>query len=73
MTKSSVRLRGSGQADSFATLPGESMKYVLLLNGVLPLASPISADPDWLSTQLRTVAPDALPGLTGPISLVLIL
>jgi hypothetical protein len=37
MTKGSIALRWSPQAESFSATPGESMKYLLLLNGVAGL------------------------------------
>ena len=77
MAKSIVKLKSSRQSDSFTLMPGESMRYVLLLNGVIPGIHPqfesrLDAE-DWLRTELEKSAPHALPSLTGPISLVLVL
>ena len=66
-----------------ATIPANSMRYVLVLNGVAdypPSASdrsdvslPTGRGPKWLLDQLSEIAPEALPGKDGPIRLVLIL
>jgi len=79
----SPRVRWSRQADAFATIPATSMRYVLVLNGVVgyvPPASdrsdvslPTGRGPKWLLDRLSAVAPEALPGPDGPIRLVLIL
>jgi hypothetical protein len=77
MAKSIVKLKSSRQSDSFTLMPGESMRYVLLLNGVIPGIHPqfdsrMEAE-DWLRGELEKSAPHALPSVTGPISLVLVL
>jgi hypothetical protein len=77
MAKSTVKLKSTRQSDSFTLMPGESMRYVLLLNGVIPGIHPQfesrTEAEGWLRTELEKAAPHALPTATGPISLVLVL
>lgn len=83
MTKGSIALRWSPQAESFSATPGESMKYLLLLNGVAGLhrdrsettavSTPKGCGPKWLLDSLAQSNPEVLPGEDGPIALVLVL
>ena len=77
MAKSTLKLKSSSQSDSFTLLPGESMRYVLLLNGVIagiqPQFETRTEAEGWLRAELERAAPHALPSATGPISLVLVL
>jgi hypothetical protein len=79
----SSKIAWNGQADSFAPIPGDSMKYVLLLNGVyssapcppIPSASlaNFGSGCPHLIHHLQENAPECLPGATGAIALVLVL
>jgi hypothetical protein len=77
MSKSPVKLKSPRQSEAFTLQPGNSMRYVLILNGVIPevpTAFPSrQAGEEWLTGQLQAHAPHALPDAQGPISLVLIL
>ena len=83
MMKGSTGVRWSPQVESFSASPGDSMKYLLLLNGVAGFAhdrsdatvvsSSAGCGPKWLLDSIERVDPSALPGETGPIALVLIL
>jgi hypothetical protein len=83
MVKGSVRVRWSPQVDGFSTCPGDSMKYLLLLNGVADsfmshnssdtVQSKAGMGPKWLIDAISHEEPSALPGHDGPIVLVLIL
>lgn len=77
MSKSPVKLKSPRQTEAFTLQPGNSMRYVLILNGVIPEVPPSfpsrQEGEEWLTRQLLTHAPHALPDEQGPISLVLIL
>ena len=81
-----LRERIGVQADSFRLDVSASMRYVLLLNGVVANAPGRPATvtdivgssvgvhgPQWLIDSLSVVAPDALPGECGPVIVTLIL
>lgn len=84
--KSSVRIRWSQQAESFSAVPGDSMRYVLLLNGVVSghyatnrgdqardAVREGGFGPEWLVDELSAASPESSPGAAGPIALVLVL
>lgn len=63
------------QAAAFETVPQRSLQMALCLNGSVPVIDLArAADPcGWLSDYLRTEFPEAYPGCTGPITIVLVL
>src|SRR5580658_910671 len=60
------------QEDAFCHAANGSLRYLLLLSGVLPGACDMD-DPDAFRAGLQAVAPEACPGANGPIAILLIL
>ena len=60
------------QEDAFCHASNGSLRYLLLLNGVFPDACNMD-DAEAFHAGLQSVAPDACPGATGPIAILLIL
>jgi len=60
------------QEDAFCHESQGSLRYLLLLSGVLPNICEID-DPIALNAELQAIAPDASPGTHGPIAIVLAL
>ncbi len=60
------------QEDAFCHEANGSLKYLLLLNGVVPNVREFD-DPDHLHRELQSLAPGACPGANGPIAILLIL
>ena len=60
------------QEDAFCHESSGSLKYLLLLNGVVPNVDAIS-DPEQLQECLSRATHHDFPGLTGPIAVLLIL
>ena len=60
------------QENAYCHVANGSLRYLLLLSGVLPNISEID-DPEILHGELRSLAPDACPGTSGPIAILLIL
>ena len=60
------------QEDAFCHEASGSMKYLLLLNGVIPNISELD-DPVRVHRVLSQKAPELCPGATGPIAILLIL
>ena len=60
------------QEDAFCHEANGSLKYLLLLNGVLPSPATIR-DNACLQTHLDDIAPGSSPGSCGPIAILLIL
>jgi hypothetical protein len=60
------------QEDAYCHAANGSLRYLLLLSGVLPNIAEID-DPELLHQELNSLIPDACPGATGPIAILLIL
>lgn len=60
------------QEDAFHHAANGSLRYLLLLSGVVPGIADID-DPAALHGQLNSLAPGASPGTCGPIAILLIL
>lgn len=60
------------QEDAFCHAPNGSLRYLLLLSGVIPGACDLD-DTEAFQTGLQAVAPNACPGAQGPIAILLIL
>jgi hypothetical protein len=60
------------QEDAFCHEATRSMKYLLLLNGVIPNVAELD-DPLTLHSRLASLAPDSCPGECGAIAILLIL
>jgi hypothetical protein len=60
------------QEDAFCHDSSRSLKYLLLLNGVVPSVD-ASSDPEQLYDCLQQATSDAFPGASGPIAVLLIL
>ncbi len=66
------RKEAPAQEDAFTHDHGVSLKYVLCLNGVV-LHDPALDAKNSLVMSLVRIAPTAVPGATGPISVCLVL
>ena len=60
------------QEDAFCHAANGSLRYLLLLSGVLPGACDLD-DSEAFHAALQSVSPEACPGANGPIAILLIL
>lgn len=63
------------QAAAFESVPQRSLQMALCLNGCVPVRDMVCAESpqEWLQTYLSAHYPQAVPGETGPITIVLVL
>jgi hypothetical protein len=63
------------QASAFESVPQRSLQMALCLNGCVPVRAMAQSErpQEWLAAYLHEHFPQAAPGATGPITIVLVL